>query len=74
MAHTETDPRPSLTDSPGNGSPLAVGIPGGSLTPADRLDVSTLAQEITRRLLPLKAPMRREVLRQVGWLMGEEWA
>lgn len=42
------------------------------LTPEDRLAVSSHAQEIARKVLPLKTPMRRAVLEQVRWLLGEE--
>ena len=42
------------------------------LTIEERLDAAAVAQEIARRLHGLtKVPMRRVVLDQVRWLLGE---
>jgi len=62
----------SPTDSPGNGSPLSVVTPGASLTVAERLQASTLAQSFVLQISSLKAPLRRLVLEEVRRLLGEE--
>lgn len=51
------------TDMPPNGSTLTVD---------ERLQATSLAQDLAHRLKPLKQPLRRAVMEKVKWILGEE--